>query len=89
METLVTGAWVGLREGCEITSDVGGSDIARLTVLGSGQPFEMEFQAEPLRQFIESATQTLAEMETLAVREGASQAAREHAEADETAGVRP
>jgi hypothetical protein len=88
MDTLVIGSWVSLQEGCEITSDVGGSDAALLTVRGSGQPFEMHFQAEPLRQLIERGTQALAEMDALVVQEGASRATREHADSRETAGVR-
>lgn len=89
MGTLTIGSWVSLREGCEITSDVGGSDAALLTVRGSGQPFEMHFQAEPLRQLIERGTQALAEMEQLAVQEGATPAAREQAVSGEPTGTRP
>ena len=74
-DTLVIGSWASLHEGCEITADVGSSNAAALTVRGSGQPFELHVQAEPLRQLVEAASQALAEMDTLAIQEGAEQAA--------------
>ena len=74
-DTLVIGSWVSLHEGCEITSDVGGNDAALLTVRGTGQPFELHLQAEPLRQLVEAASQALAEMDALAIQEGAQKAA--------------
>jgi hypothetical protein len=89
MDTLTVGTWVSVQEGCEITSDVGGSDAALLTVRGSGHPFEMDLQAEPLRQLIACGTRALAEMDALAVQEEASRSAREHADSSETAGVHP
>ena len=90
MDTLVIGSWVSLHEGCQISSDVGGSDAALLTLRGSGQqPFELHCQAVPLRQLVEAGTHALAEMDALAVQEGAAQAAREHAASGQTAGGRP
>jgi hypothetical protein len=73
MKTLIVGAWAMLQEGCEITSDVGSSDAALLTARGIGQqPFELHFQAEPLRRFVECGTQALAEMDALADQESAA-----------------
>lgn len=80
MDTLVIGSWVSLHDGCDISGDVGGSDAAMLTVRGTGgQPFELHFQAETLRQFVAVAAQTLAAMDALAIQEGADRAARERA----------
>lgn len=76
-DSLVIGSWVSLHVGCEITSEVGGRDAALLTVRGSGQPFELHVQAEPLRQLIERGSQALAEMDAVAVEDGARQAACE------------
>jgi hypothetical protein len=74
-DTLVIGSWASLHDGCEITSDVGGSDAALLTARGTGQPFELHVQAEPLRQLVEAASRALAEMDALAIQEGAENAA--------------
>jgi hypothetical protein len=89
METLTTGAWVSLHDGCEISSDVGGRNTVLFIVCGTGQPFELYFEAEPLRQFIERGSKALAEMDALAVQEGAEQAAREQSTSDQPAGTRP
>jgi hypothetical protein len=90
MDSLVIGTWVSLQDGCEITGDVGGSDAALLTLRGRGQqPFELHCQAEPLRQLVATGTQALAEMDALAVQEGAKQAATEQAPSIRLAGVRP
>jgi hypothetical protein len=71
-DTLTIGAWISLHEGCEISSDVGGSNVGLLTVRGAGQqPFELYFRAESLRQFLEVGTRALAEMDALAAQEEA------------------
>jgi hypothetical protein len=89
MKTLVVGAWAMLQAGCEITSDVGSSDAALLTVRGIGQePFELHFQAEPLRRFVECGTQALAEMDAL-VQAKVAQGADDSAAPGGMAGARP
>jgi hypothetical protein len=89
MNTLIIGSWVSLHDGCDITSDVGSSDAALLTLRGSGQqPFELHCQTEPLRRLVEAGRQALAEMDAIAVQEGAEQAAREQVASGQTAGAR-
>jgi len=89
MDTLVVGSWASLHDGCEVVGDVGGRDVALLTVRGTGrQPFELLCQAEPLRQLVKAGTQALAEMDAIAVSEEAREAARQHAASGQTAGVR-
>jgi hypothetical protein len=84
MDTLVVGAWISLHDGCRVSYEVGGADAALLTVRGTGQPFEMHCQAEPLRQLIEMGSKALAELDALAIQEGVDQAARELAIGDQS-----
>lgn len=73
MDSLVTGAWISLQEGCEITSDAGGRDATVLTLRGAGQQsFELHCQAEALRQLVEAGARALAEMDALAAKKQTS-----------------
>jgi hypothetical protein len=86
-DTLTIGAWISLHEGCEISSDVGGSNVGMMTVRGAGQqPFELYFRAEPLRQLLEVGTRTLAEMDALAAQEEAEPDGCEPASSDQLSG---
>lgn len=68
--TLVVNSWVGIHEGCDINFRVNSTDDVYVTVTGDADPFELFFQANTLRQFIELGGEALAEMTALAERHG-------------------
>lgn len=62
--TLVVNSWVSIREGCDITYNVHGNDDVDFLIGGSNnQTFELVYQAEALRKFVELGSKALAEMD--------------------------
>jgi hypothetical protein len=84
--TLVVNSWVSIHDGCDITSHVSGSDDVHFNVEGKGQPFELYFQADALRQFLEAGSQALAAMDAIAAQEEAEWSAQDADSSKQVAG---
>lgn len=63
-ESLVVTSWVNIRAGSDITCNVHSSDDVDFLVSGGhDQRFELVYEAEALRKFVELGSKALAEMD--------------------------
>lgn len=77
MNQLVVGTWANVSEGCPITYNVSGSNVAHL-MIGDHQ-FELAFDADALRELVARTTAALAQMDARFEQEEAERASHEHA----------
>ena len=63
-ESLVVTSWVTIRAGSDITCNIhSGDDVDFLISGGNDQKFELVYEAEALRKFVELGSKALAEMD--------------------------
>lgn len=64
---LVVNSWVDIRKGCDYTYSICDGENVYFAVSGDGQqPFEVVFDSDALREFLEHGGRALAELEIAA-----------------------
>jgi hypothetical protein len=89
LENLVVSTWVGVRASCEMTYVINGEEDVDFLLDDGKRRFEFAIETDALRTLLDVGSKALAELDAIAIEEGANQAAQARASQGQTGCVRP